>query len=91
MSNGQIWVGSIPPMAQSSLNLLYLRLTILGLHVPRLAELPCKEIVEGSIPFGSTKIQFSWASNSDGLEYLADTEEVGGSNPSLPTKQVKLS
>lgn len=37
------------------------------------------------------KIQFSWASNSDGLEYLADTEEVGGSNPSLPTKQVKLS
>ena len=24
MSNGQIWVGSIPPMAQSSLNLLYL-------------------------------------------------------------------
>ena len=55
MSKGQIWVGSIPPMAQSSLNLLYLRLSILGLHVPRLAELPCKEIVEGSIPFGSTK------------------------------------
>ena len=27
-----------------------------------------------------------WASNSDGLEYLADTEEVGGSNPSLPTQ-----
>ena len=26
-----------------------------------------------------------WASNSVGLEYLADTEEVGGSNPSLPT------
>ena len=25
MSNGQIWVGSIPPMAQSSLNLLYIR------------------------------------------------------------------
>ena len=27
----------------------------LGSHVPRLAELPCKESVEGSIPFGSTK------------------------------------
>lgn len=26
----------------------------MGLHVPRLANLPCKEIVEGSIPFGST-------------------------------------
>ena len=62
MSKGQIWVGSIPPMAQSSLNLLYLRLTILGLHVPRLAELPCKEIVEGSIPFGSTKYNFQGCS-----------------------------
>lgn len=30
-------------------------MSILGSHVPRLAELPCKEIVEGSIPFGSTK------------------------------------
>lgn len=28
--------------------------TYLGLHVPRLAFLPCKERVEGSIPFGST-------------------------------------
>ena len=27
-----------------------------------------------------------WASNSDGLEYLADTEEVEGSSPSLYTK-----
>lgn len=26
----------------------------LGSHVPRLAFLPCKERVEGSIPFGST-------------------------------------
>ena len=32
-------------------------MSILGSHVPRLAELPCKEIVEGSIPFGSTKIE----------------------------------
>ena len=30
-------------------------------------------------------IVFNGASNSDGLEYLADTEEVEGSNPSLPT------
>ena len=29
--------------------------TLMGLHVPRLAFLPCKERVEGSIPFGSTK------------------------------------
>ena len=32
-------------------------LSILGSHVPRLAELPCKEIVKGSIPFGSTNIE----------------------------------
>lgn len=32
-------------------------MSILGSHVPRLAELPCKEIVEGSILFGSTNIE----------------------------------
>ena len=29
----------------------------MGLNVPRLAFLPCKERVEGSIPFGSTNIE----------------------------------
>ena len=32
-------------------------MSILGSHVSRLAELPCKEIVEGSILFGSTNIE----------------------------------
>lgn len=32
-------------------------MSILGLNVPRLAFLPCKERVEGSIPFGSTNIE----------------------------------
>ena len=32
-------------------------MSILGSHVPRLAELACKEIVKGSIPFGSTNIE----------------------------------
>ena len=30
-------------------------LNLMGLNVPRQAILPCKENVEGSIPFGSTK------------------------------------
>ena len=38
-------------------------MSILGLNVPRLAFLPCKERVEGSIPFGSTNIEI--------LSYLA--------------------
>ena len=32
-------------------------MSILGLNVPRMAFLPCKERVEGSIPFGSTSIE----------------------------------
>ena len=32
-------------------------MSILGPNVPRLAFLPCKERVEGSIPFGSTNIE----------------------------------
>lgn len=31
----------------------------MGSHVPRLAKLPCKEIVESSILFGSTKYMVS--------------------------------
>ena len=38
-------------------------MSILGLNVPRMAFLPCKERVEGSIPFGSTNIEI--------LSYLA--------------------
>ena len=38
-------------------------MSILGLNVPRLAFLPCKERVEGSIPFGPTNIEI--------LSYLA--------------------
>ena len=41
--------------------------------------------VEGSIPSNATKIQ---ACNSVGLECKPDTFKVGGSNPSMPTKQM---
>ena len=61
--NSQV-VGSEPTIPAKIFGVTaHFRYFIMGLHVPRLAFLPCKERVEGSIPFGSTNIEI--------LSYLA--------------------
>lgn len=44
----------VPSGAQEKIEEFFEDIGKMGLHVPRLAFLPCKERVEGSIPFGST-------------------------------------
>ena len=51
--NSQV-VGSEPTIPAKFGVTVHFQYFIMGLHVPRLAFLPCKERVEGSIPFGST-------------------------------------